>query len=60
MPLKNESYFNYYQSMQGYPVLFLNISQKESINVDISPRIINDYSESCDLSYKIVKIDENG
>ena len=46
--------------MQGYPVLFLNISQKESININISPRIINDYSESCDLSYKIVKIDENG
>ncbi len=51
MPLKNESYFNYYKSIEGYPVLFLNISQNENVNIDLSPRFINDYPESCSLNY---------
>ena len=51
MPLKNESSFNYYKSIDGYPVLFLNNSQNENINIDISPRFKNDYPESCTLYY---------
>ena len=49
MPLKNESYFNSYKSINGYPVLFLNVSQKDDINADISSRFQNYYSESCPL-----------
>ncbi len=57
MPLKNESSFNSYKSIDGYPVIFLNNSQNENINIDISARFKNDYPESCTLNYLISKID---
>ena len=57
MPLKNESFYNSFNLINGHPVLILNISQDETINADISKRFINDYSESCALSYKIVKVE---
>ena len=50
MPFKNESYFSFYKSTNGYPVLFLNLSSKENINVDISSRFKNLYPK-CLLSY---------
>ena len=59
MPLSNESYFNSYKSINEYPVLFLNISQKENIKVDVSQRFKNDYPE-CLLSYQISEIQYNG
>jgi hypothetical protein len=53
MPLKNESYFNSYKSVNGYPVLFLNVSQKEEVNINIISRFKNKFSESCKLSFQI-------
>jgi hypothetical protein len=43
MPSSDEPYYNLYKSIDGYPVLFLNISQKENINVDIKSRFENDF-----------------
>ena len=56
MPLRNETYFNSYKLVNGNPVLFLNISQQDIINTDISSRFKNDYDE-CHLTYKIIQID---
>ena len=60
MPMKNESFYKSYKSVNGYPVLFLNISQKENITIDISSRFKNVYTESCHLSYKISESDFDG
>jgi hypothetical protein len=57
MPLKNESFSNSFNSINGHPVLILNISQDENIKADISQRFTNDYSESCTLNYKILKVE---
>ena len=47
MPLKNESFFSSYKSIDGYPVLFINISQSSSINVNIKQRFNNLFTENC-------------
>ena len=59
MPLKNESYCKSYKFINGYPILFLNISQDENKIIDVSKRFKNDYNE-CLLSYKILDIEFNG
>jgi hypothetical protein len=56
MPEKNELYYSSYKSIDGNPVLFLNISQKENINVDIKSRFKNSLPKNCPLSFKISEI----
>ena len=51
MPEKNEPYFNKYKSINGNPVLFLRLSQKEKINIDIKSRFKNSFPKSCPLTY---------
>jgi hypothetical protein len=51
LPKAGSPFLKQYKISKGFPILYLNISQKIELEVDVRERIINNYPVSCPLKY---------